>query len=177
MTKNQFLRIVGVTCMSSLVTISATASPVVTDDPNVEEHEHSLSLGGHLVRPSPDAALLEHDAAVSGIVSDAPFAHVTKNLAPASHGARLEADATTDVWVLGNYAYTGTFNDPCGGEANAGIFVWDVHNRNKVSQAGFVPSPVGSRANDVKAASLNSGDIESHTTNCSEFDESQLLDY
>ena len=44
MTKNQFLRIVGVTCMSSLVTISATASPVVTDDPNVEEHEHEVAL-------------------------------------------------------------------------------------------------------------------------------------
>ena len=151
-------------CLSGLVVFSAGASPLVSDDPN--EEEHGLSLEGQLVRTDPNAALLAHDAAVADIISNAPFAKVTKNLAPSSHGVRLEADATTDVWALGNYAYTGTFNSPCGGDPenpDGGVFVWDVHNPNKVSKAGFIPSPTGSRANDVKAATMNSGDILVHT--------------
>jgi hypothetical protein len=155
-------RIASIAFMGGLMAISAAAAPpLVTDDPN--EDGNRLSHDGRLIRPDPNAALEAHDAAVSGIISSAPFAKVTKNLAPSARGVRLEADATTDVWVLGNYAYTGTFNDPCGGEENAGIFVWDVHNPNKVSKAGFIPSPAGSRANDVKAAAMNSGDILVHT--------------
>jgi len=34
-----------------------------------------------------------------------------------------------------------------------------VHNPNKVTQAGFIASETGDRTNDVKAASMNSGDI------------------
>ena len=159
---NKIIKIAGFTCISSLMTLSAGASPLITDNPN--EPDSHLSLDGHhLIRPASNANMIAHDAAVSGIVSSAPFAHVTKNLAPASHGSRLESDATTDVWVLGDFAYTGTFNDPCGGQANAGIFVWDVKNPNKATKAGFIPSPIGSRANDVKVAPLNSGDILVHT--------------
>jgi hypothetical protein len=107
--------------------------------------------------------MIQHDAATAGVISTAPFANVTKNLAPAGRGERIEANATTDVWALGNYAYTGTFNEPCGGEDNAGIFIWDVHNKNKVSKAGFIASPNGSRSNDVRATSMNSGDILVHS--------------
>lgn len=155
------LKVVTLSCLGSFMAASVNASPLVTDDPNEDGHE--LSLSGQLVLPDRHAAMIERDAAVSGIVSEAPFAHVTKNLAPSSHGKRLESDATTDVWVLGKFAYTGTFNNPCGGQDNAGIFVWDVHNPNKATKAGFIPSPDGSRANDVKAATLNSGDILVHT--------------
>jgi hypothetical protein len=159
---NRVIKITTFACISNLMMISAGASPLISDNP--DEQDSSLSLDGHhLIRTDPNAAMIAHDAAVSGIVSTAPFAHVTKNLAPASHGARLESDATTDVWVLDNFAYTGTFNDPCGGEANAGIFVWDVKNPNKAAKVGFIASPSGSRANDVKAATMNSGDILVHT--------------
>lgn len=155
----QIKKIATVACLSSLVTVTAGASPTLSDSP----HEHDPSLADTLVRTDPNADMIAHDTAVSGIISEAPFAHVTKNLAPSGRGERLEADATTDVWVLGQFAYTGTFNNPCGGEDNAGIFVWDVHNPNNATQAGFIPSPDGSRANDVKAATMNSGDILVHT--------------
>lgn len=125
------------------------------------EHEHPLFDG---FERDLSSALAAHDVATSSmVISDAPSAHVTKNLAPSGRGVRLSADSTTDVWTLGQYSYTGTFNNPCGGQADAGIFIWDVHNRNKVTQAGFIPSPTGSRSNDVKAASMNSGDILVHS--------------
>lgn len=91
------------------------------------------------------------------------FAGGQKNLVRKGHGDRLVENATTDVWSLGGYAYTGTFNNPCGGEPGAGVWIWDVHNKNKPSFDGIIPSPVGSRSNDVKAATMNSGDILVHS--------------
>ncbi|MDH3672378.1 MAG: hypothetical protein OES46_14655 [Gammaproteobacteria bacterium] len=116
-----------------------------------------------LVRPDPSAPLMAHDAATANIISSGPSAKVIKNLQRRGRGERLVANATTDVWALGGFAYTGTFNNPCGGNPGAGIFVWDVHNHNQVTQAAFIPSPVGSRSNDVKVASMNSGDILVHS--------------
>ena len=156
----RIFKIASATCLAGLVTVTVGASPppLVTDDPN--EADNELGLGGQFVRPDPHAAMIEHDASVEGmVISDAPFARVTKNLAPSGHGVRLATDATTDVWALGNYAYTGTFSNPCGGQPNAGIFVWDVHNQNKVTQAGFIASEAGDRTNDVKVTFMNSGDI------------------
>ena len=108
------------------------------------EHEHSMLEGA---RRDPSAPLMAQDAAAADIVSDGPFAKVTKNLAAAGEGERNVADATTDVWAHNGYAYTGTFNSPCGGDPEAGVWVWDVHNRNKVSFVGVIPSPTGSREN------------------------------
>jgi hypothetical protein len=148
-----------ITTLSVLVAASVGASADLTGDPDIDN-----ATAGDLVRPDPDAALMAHDAALAGmVISDGPSAHVTKNLAPAGRGVRRSANSTTDVWTLGRFAYTGTFNSPCGGEDDAGIFIWDVHNPNKVTQAGFIPSPPGSRSNDVKVASLNSGDILVHS--------------
>ena len=109
-----------------------------------------------------------HDAVVAaiieaGIVSAGPSAKVTKNLAVRGRGERNVAGATTDVWALDGYAYTGTFNSPCGGASDAGVWVWDVHNKRKPSFVTVIPSPVGSRSNDVKVAGMNSGDILVHS--------------
>lgn len=107
--------------------------------------------------------IITDDAVVAQIVSDGPSAMVTKNLGIASRGMRNVAGATTDVWTLNGYAYTGTFNSPCGGDPEAGVWVWDVHNHNKVNFMGVIPSPVGSRSNDVKVAAMNSGNILVHS--------------
>ena len=64
----------------------------------------------------------------SNIISDGPNAKVTKNLDVVGRGVRNEADATTDVWAHDGYAYTGTFNSPCGGEPDGGVWVWDVRS-------------------------------------------------
>ena len=118
---------------------------------------------GGLQRDDPSAALAIQDIVSAYITSDGPNAKVTKNLAAAGRGERDVAGATTDVWALGKYAYTGTFNSPCGGAPQAGVWIWDVGNSNKVDFVGIIPSPTGSRSNDVKVATMNSGDILVHS--------------
>lgn len=116
-----------------------------------------------LARPLPDDGLSAHDAATAGIISGGPSAKVIKNLAVKGKGDRLAGDTTTDVWSYGGYAYTGTFNSPCGGDPEAGVWIWDIHNKNKPSFVDIIPSPVGSRSNDVKVAAMNSGTILVHS--------------
>ncbi|UCH26736.1 MAG: hypothetical protein JSV66_03555, partial [Trueperaceae bacterium] len=129
----------------------------VIDDGH-EDHVHFADGSLDLSAP-----LIAHDAATADVVSSGPSANVTKNLAPSGSGERSDAGATTDVWAHDGYAYTGTFNNPCGGDPAAGIWIWDVHNKNKVDFVGIIPSPTGSRSNDVKVAAMNSGDILVHS--------------
>jgi len=116
--------------------------------------------GEHLDRPSPNEELetLDH-AQLGDVVSDAPFAKVTKNLELRGRGERLVLDATTDVWAHEGFAYTGTFNSPCPPDPEAGVWVWDVHNKNNPGFVGVIESEPGDRTNDVKVATMNSGDI------------------
>jgi hypothetical protein len=81
----------------------------------------------------------------------------------AGRGERLAPGATTDVWTLGKFAYTGTFNSPCGGEEGGGVHVWDVKKAKKAKLKAIIDSPAGSRSNDVKVAAMNSGDILVHS--------------
>jgi hypothetical protein len=143
-----------------LLSLFIAAPAALAHDPGFGEDSSEL-----FHRHDPAEPLNAHDTATASmVISDGPFADVIKNLAPSGRGERLESDATTDVWVLGSYAYTGTFDDPCGGEDDAGIFVWDVHNHNKVpDEVAFIASPEGSRSNDVKVATMNSGDILVHS--------------
>jgi hypothetical protein len=87
----------------------------------------------------------------------------SKTLDVVGRGVRNVGDATTDVWAYGGYAYTGTFNSPCGGDPDAGIWVWDVHNKNNPTFVGVIPSPTGSRTNDVRVNGMNSGDVLVHS--------------
>jgi hypothetical protein len=99
----------------------------------------------------------------SSLVSGGPMAKVTKNLVLRSRGKRLAPQATTDVWVHDRFAYTGTFNSPCGGEEGAGVWVWNVENKNRPRFVRIIESEPGSRSNDVKVATMNSGEILVHT--------------
>lgn len=132
--------------------------------------------GGHdLGVPDPSGPLIAHDAATSGVVSDGPSAHVTKNLAVAGRGERPLPGGNTDVWALDGYAYVGTFDSPCGtGEGfgepglvddllGPGVAVFDVHNPNRPSYLGSLPSLEGSRINDVKVEAMNAGAILVHS--------------
>ncbi len=113
--------------------------------------------------PDPHAAMAHHDAATADIISSAPSAHVVKNLEVAGRGARLADNSTTDVWALDGHAYTGTFNSPCGGDPEAGVWIWKTNNANKPSFVGIIESPVGSRSNDVKVANMGSGRVLVHS--------------
>jgi hypothetical protein len=151
-----------------LVSILATAGIVATlgvpagahPDPG-DGHVHDGSLDGH--NEDPSAALAERDASTANVISDGPFARVTKNLDLIGRGERNVADATTDVWAHDGYAYTGTFDSPCGGEPDAGVWVWNVEDPSKPQFETVIPSPTGSRSNDVKVASMGSGDILVHS--------------
>lgn len=78
-------------------------------------------------------------------------------------GDRLETQATTDVWAHKDFAYTGSFDSPCGGEPGAGVWVWDTWRKHDPQFVDVIPSPEGSRSNDVKVDRLSSGDILVHS--------------
>lgn len=152
--------IAGAVLLAALPLGNAWADQSDPDDGTGDTAHPQLQL-----RSDPSAALMEHDAATEGIVSEGPFADVVKNLSVAGRGERLQADATTDVWALDGYSYTGTFSSPCGGSADgdAGIWVWDVRNANNPEFVTVIASPTGSRSNDVKVANMNSGRILVHS--------------
>jgi hypothetical protein len=99
----------------------------------------------------------------SSIVGGRPAATVTKNLQLVGRGRRVVDNATTDVWAHKGFAYTGTFNSPCGGQPGAGIWVWDVRNRTRPRFVRTIASETGSRSNDVKVATMNSGEVLVHS--------------
>ncbi|WP_417727717.1 PA domain-containing protein [Roseovarius sp.] len=144
------------------VAFSTAALPVWADD----HPEISDEFIGILERPDPSEALSHHDLAVKNIVSSGPNSKVTKNLAEAGRGERLLPEGTTDVWVHDGFAYIGTFNSPCGdgtGANGSGVQIFYARNPSKPYQISVIPSPEGSRSNDVKVASMNSGDILVHS--------------
>jgi hypothetical protein len=170
--KNQPIsKLIYIAIINSLLAFSvATASPpVLNGGPDDEGHDHQrLDQEGNPVtglqrRPDPGAALIAHDALTAGIISSGPSAKIIKNLDLTGRGERNVAGATTDIWTHNGYAYTGTFSNPCGGDPEAGIWIWDVHNKNNPEFVGIIPSPTGSRTNDVRVASMNSGDILVHS--------------
>jgi len=155
---------------------AAAAHPELTGDP---DHDHDALHHGGLADRDASDALEAHDHEAAQIISDGPTGRRIKDMVVAGRGDRLVADATTDVWALGRYAYIGTFNEPCGtgenfvdgvgevdlvdGVEEPGIVVFDVHNKNKVTYVGNLPSVEGSRTNDVKVAEMNSGTILVHS--------------
>ena len=128
--------------------------------------DHGMGTQANNGAPVPvmdtSAGLASLDAA-SQIVSAGPSGKNVKNLELRSRGKRLDGQATTDVWAYKDFAYTGTFNSPCGGEEGAGVWVWNIENKNKPSFVNVIESETGSRSNDVKVATMNSGDILVHS--------------
>ena len=113
----------------------------------------------------PSEAMEVQDANTADVISTGPTSKVAKNLDVVGRGERNEGDATTDVWAYDGYAYTGTFASPCGGDPSgeAGIWVWDVHNKNKPTLSNIIQSPTGSRTNDVRVDGMNSGAVLVHS--------------
>ncbi len=146
----------------SMVMVAGLSAPSGAHPDPGDEDAHDGA--GDLSAPSdPSLALSTHDASNANVISTGPMAKVTKNLAVVGRGERNVGDATTDVWAYDGFAYTGTFNSPCGGDPEAGIWVWDVHNKNKPTFSNIIQSPTGSRTNDVRVNGMNSGDVLVHS--------------
>lgn len=159
---------------------SALAHPELTGDPDHDDDEHLEDLDDR----DPSANLEATDDRADAVAEQNDRLHRShkkrRTLALTGRGERLVKDATTDVWVLGRYAYLGTFNEPCGtgenyredvgrvtlvdGVEEPGIAIFDVHNKNKPRYVGNLPSVEGSRTNDVKAYTASDGtDILVHS--------------
>ncbi len=148
--------------LSLLALVGLSTAALAHPDPDV------LDDGGHeddgLSQPAdPSSSLIAHDSSTSDLISTGPASKVTKNLSVVGRGERNVGDATTDVWAYDGYAYTGTFNSPCGGDPEAGIWVWDVRNKHRPTFVTVIQSPTGSRTNDVRVAGMNSGDVLVHS--------------
>lgn len=79
----------------------------------------------------------------------------------------------TDVWALNtgdgrSYAYLGSFDQPFCSENITGVYIVDITDPTAPVQTGFIPSPLGTRANDVKVERLQTpffeGDLLVHST-------------
>ena len=163
-----------------LLPTAAVAHPELTGDPDHDDdHQHDLEDGSLDERDASDH-LEDHDAATAGIISEGPTGKKIKDMAVVGRGERLVENATTDVWALGNYAYIGTFNEPCGSGENyvegvgevdlvdgveePGIAIFDIRNPNNPRYVGNLPSVEGSRTNDVKVYTASDGtDILVHS--------------
>ncbi len=154
-----FLLLIACLTALALIAPAVAAHPDEVSDGAADAAEDTeLHLPGHGDLSAPLVAL----DAEADVVSAGPMGPVIKDIRLRGRGFRLDGDATTDVWAHGGYSYTGTFQSPCGGEPGAGVWIWDT-SRNRVSNVGLIPSPTGSRSNDVKVAGLNSGDVLVHS--------------
>ena len=168
------------TLMSILILLlptAAVAHPELTGDP---QHDDDPAHQTDLDDRDASDALEAQDHQSAQIISDGPTGRKIKDMVVAGRGERLIADATTDVWALGRYAYVGTFNEPCGtgenyvegvgpvelvdGVDEPGIVIFDVRNKNNPEYIGNLPSVEGSRTNDVKVYTASDGrDILVHS--------------
>ena len=145
--------------LAGLVGASTTASAHPGEE--VTDAEVSVESDG-LQGPWVDGG--GHDEpAPTPITTTGPGSTGSKTIDVVGRGIRNVDGATTDVWAHNGYVYTGTFNSPCGGDPEAGIWVWDTHNANKVEFVTVIQSPAGSRTNDVRVAGMNSGDVLVHS--------------
>lgn len=140
--------------VATLLALSLLA-PAAGADPDDPDPSDLQGPAEDLIEP-----LAGHDLATTGVVSDGPTAKVTKNLDPVGRGVRNELGVTTDVWAYEKFAYTGTFSTLCStGDNDSGVWVWSTRNVNKPSLVTVIDTAAGSKTNDVKVATMSSGDI------------------
>jgi hypothetical protein len=155
------LRQVFVSVLATVGLIATSGGPAGAHPDPGDGHVDNGGLDAH--HEDPSAALAARDVSTASVISDGPFARITKNLDLVGRGERNVEDATTDVFAMDGFAYTGTFDSPCGGDPEAGIWVWDVEDPSKPGFVTVIPSPTGSRSNDVKVARMGAGDILVHS--------------
>jgi hypothetical protein len=153
---------IGLIACAGLIVAAFGASPTVAHD-ELDDGFDEGGSGGTLQLPGDFSAGLEASNNTSNANAPGSGGATTKTLDVVGRGERNVGDATTDVWAYDGYAYTGTFNSPCGGDPDAGIWVWDVHNKNNPTFSNVIQSPAGSRTNDVRVDGMNSGAVLVHS--------------
>ncbi|MGH2528781.1 MAG: hypothetical protein ACRDH0_05530 [Actinomycetota bacterium] len=82
----------------------------------------------------------------------APLVPVTNNFTVIGHTDLGASDTNGDVWVHGNFAYVGTWADPCNG---LGVKIIDVSNPASPVMIGRVAGIAGTSAEDVVVRSVS----------------------
>lgn len=150
----------------SLILIASLASAhegVVTDDP---EHQEE-AIRGHFS----DEFLAQAEATAFGNGQGGQRPARSRHISLVGQLSFGESDlnfTNTDVWALGDFAYVGTFSSPaCAGDLGLGVKIVDIADPANPEWIGTIASPPGTRANDVKVASLEtasySGDLLVHS--------------
>ncbi len=118
-----------IACMLVLTATAAGAPPRLSGlGPTTEKLEHAHSLG-----------------ASSGATS-ASAEPVTRNFEVLGHNDLGAEDTNGDVWVHGNFAYVGTWSDPCNGR---GVKIIDVSDLTDPKLVGTLASRPGTSAEDM----------------------------
>jgi hypothetical protein len=145
-------RLIGV--VAALTAFSLLA-PIASADPDDPDASSLQGPAENVVEP-----LEALDALTAGVISSGPTAKVTKNLGLVGRGVRNQVGVTTDVWAHDGYAYTGTFSTLCStGSNDSGVWVWNTKNVTKPKLVTVINTAAGSKTNDVKVATMNSGNI------------------
>ena len=149
-------------------TYKATADTSITWH-NVSPGPHTLSV--QLVNNSHTP--LDHPIIAEVQIFAATVPTALSNLTVVSHlNIAAGPGHITDLWAHTapsgrSFAYLGSFGQPFCGSDITGIHIVDITNPTNPQKVGFIPSPAGTRANDVKVEHIEtaffSGDILIHS--------------
>jgi len=121
--------------------------------------------GGHVVGDDVIDTPLEehqtHDEQHGGSGGHLPASSLNVQLVGQVTVSGIVPGRISDVGVLGNYAYLGAFNQPCGA---GGVYIMDISDPTNPTEVGFIPTASGSFVGEgVQAIKLNTksfkGDI------------------
>lgn len=122
------------------------------------DHPHATADG---VADTPFEAQELLDDQHGGVGGHLPGSSLNVELVGQVTVSNIVPGRISDVGVLGNYAYLGAFNQPCG---SGGVYVVDISDPTAPTEVGFIPTASGSFVGEgVQAVSLNTtsfkGDI------------------
>jgi hypothetical protein len=138
------------------LTVLIFAPAAAGDSPG--DHPHATADG---VVDTPVEAQELLDDQHGGVGGHLPGSSLNVQLVGQVTVSNIVPGRISDVGVLGNYAYLGAFNQPCG---SGGVYVVDISDPTAPTEVGFIPTASGSFVGEgVQAISLNTtsfkGDI------------------
>lgn len=129
--------------------------------PLAAAHHEGTHLVGDDVIDTPVEEHQAHDDQHGGAGGHLPASSLNVELVGQVTVSNIVPGRISDVGLLGNYAYLGAFNQPCG---SGGVYVIDISDPTNPTEVGFIPTASGSFVGEgVQAIKINTksfkGDI------------------
>jgi hypothetical protein len=145
-------------CVGALTALAVLVFAPAAAGAGPRDQRHATS-DGVADTPVEAHALLDHQHGGTG--GHLPASSLNVELVGQVTVSNIVPGRISDVGVLGNYAYLGAFNQPCG---SGGVYVVDISDPTAPTEVGFIPTASGSFVGEgVQAISLNTtsfkGDI------------------